>query len=415
MAEADLLPTTLTPLSIALLSAGYPPAACHGVARSTWTLARGLVEAGHRVHVVTEGERDETILEHGVRVHRVAPTRLRYESARAAGCPNLHSWLNHSHRAHEVVCSLKRDDSLDVVDTPLWHLDGLVTAVSGELPVAVRVVTAVKQIASLEGARSLEARLLGDLETRLLEMSTGIVSNSESSARVLRQVYALELSSKVHGVVSYGLVAALDSQVQPLDGREKPDPVVLYVGRLELRKGILDLFAAVPEVLREFPRVRFLLAGADNSRDDGFQARERVDYRTYFEKRYPESADAVRFLGFVPDGKLPALYRSCDVFVAPSLYESFGLIYLEAMNEARPVVGCNAGGAAEVIVDGETGLLVAPGDPQRLSRAIIRLLENPRERRELGLAGRRRLLDRFTHTRMAAGFIEVYQTLLGRR
>lgn len=415
MAEAHLLPTARAALNIALLSAGYPPASFEGVARSTWILARGLAELGQDVHVVASGDRDSSAVEEGVHVHRLAPVSLSYGLVRDAGCHNLHAWLNHSHRVHSVLLHLSGGKRLDVVDTPLWHLDGLVTAVSRTLPVVVRVVTAVKQIADLHWQPALEGRILGELEERLLEMSAGIVSNSTASVSALGRVYGIDPAGKVHGLVSYGLVPTSGEYVQPLEARHKADPIVLFVGRLETRKGILDLFEAIPEVRKAVPGVRFWLAGSDNSAHDGFQPREGLSYPAHFARQHPDLVDSVKFLGFVPERELPDLYRACDLFVAPSIYESFGLIYLEAMDQARPVVGCSGSGSAEVIAGGETGLLVPPADPARLAQAIIRLLEDPASRREMGIAGRKRLLERFTHTRMAAGFLDVYRRVVGGR
>jgi glycosyltransferase involved in cell wall biosynthesis len=137
-----------------------------------------------------------------------------------------------------------------------------------------------------------------------------------------------------------------------------------------------------------------------------------MDYSSFFKKAHPSCADKVQFLGFVGEQRLQELYRECDIFVAPSLYESFGLVFLEAMNYARPVVGCRAGGPEDIIVDGETGLLVPPQDPQALADALVRLVRSPEERVELGRAGRRRLLDRYSHLAMAEAFADAYRAVL---
>jgi glycosyltransferase involved in cell wall biosynthesis len=119
----------------------------------------------------------------------------------------------------------------------------------------------------------------------------------------------------------------------------------------------------------------------------------------------------VEFLGAVTDERLAELYSRCDLFVAPSLYESFGLIYLEAMNYAKPVIGCRAGGIPEVVEHATTGLLVEPEAPTALAEAIEQMLGSPARLRDMGLAGRARLLERFTHRQMAERFAEVYRAL----
>ena len=163
---------------------------------------------------------------------------------------------------------------------------------------------------------------------------------------------------------------------------------ILFLGRLEKRKGIVDLLAAIPQIVAAAPYVRFTIAGADNSLYDGFQARTGQTYPAWFAHNHPDMAPFVRFLGGVSDEQLNRLYQSCDLFVAPSLYESFGLIYLEAMNYGKPVVGCRAGGIPEVVDDGVTGILVEPGAPQALAEAILRLVRSPALLNAMGEAGR---------------------------
>ena len=259
------------PLTIALLTVGYPPENTHGVARSTHTLARGLVELGHEVHVITAGSGEGVRLVDGASVHEVAPTKSsRYRSFAARGYPNLAAWLNYSHASFEKVRQLRADRGLEIVDSPLWNLDGIVTSVSGVLPVVVRVVTAMKQIADVHGRQSPETEVLGELEGELLRHASGIISNSGASAEALTRVYGLQPEDYVHDVIPYGMVPAPDADLPETRTDQTDQLTVLFVGRLEKRKGIQDLFAAIPEVVERFPSARFIIAGSDNSVEDGF-------------------------------------------------------------------------------------------------------------------------------------------------
>ena len=159
-----------------------------------------------------------------------------------------------------------------------------------------------------------------------------------------------------------------------------PDRTVLYVGRFEARKGTDCLLAAIPKVLASQPDCRFVLAGgagetAERSREE-------------FQRRNPALIDHVRFLGLVTEAELDDLYRRCDFFVSPALYESFGMTYVEAMRHGRPVIGCQGSGSAEVI--GDAGLIVAPNDADDLARAIVRLWTDRALHRELAANARRR-------------------------
>jgi hypothetical protein len=162
-------------------------------------------------------------------------------------------------------------------------------------------------------------------------------------------------------------------------------------------------------VMRKFSAVEFVIAGGDNSNSDGFKLQTGMDYPTYFANHYSKYLPHVSFTGLVSEEELNRLYQSCDLFVAPSLYESFGLVFLEAMNYAKPVVSCQAGGIPEVVEHGVTGLLIEPHAPKALAETILSLLNSPEKLREMGLAGRVRLKSHFSHLEMARRFAHIYR------
>jgi glycosyltransferase involved in cell wall biosynthesis len=162
--------------------------------------------------------------------------------------------------------------------------------------------------------------------------------------------------------------------------------VVLTVARLNPRKGQLEVIAALralPDSLRD--RVEYWLVGAHSKEGYGATltaAAARCDF-------------PVRFLGDIPDEKLGGIYAQADIFAMTSMphrhsVEGFGLVYLEAGAHGLPVVAHAIGGVPEAVIEGETGLLVTPGDTAALTAALARLLADPALRRRLGEAGRAR-------------------------
>ena len=107
--------------------------------------------------------------------------------------------------------------------------------------------------------------------------------------------------------------------------------------------------------------------------------------------------DHVRFLGALPDSEVQRCYRTCTAFVMPSKWEGFGLVFLEAMAHARPVIAGQRDAAPEVV--GDSALLVDPNDSEALAQTIISLLGNPELQARLGQAGRARLDEHFTYDR----------------
>lgn len=177
-------------------------------------------------------------------------------------------------------------------------------------------------------------------------------------------------------------------------------PLVLSLARLEAEKGIENLVEAA-YLLKQGGREVCIIVAGDGS------------LRGPLEQKISDiNLDNIRLIGFHDDAL--ALVSNCDIFILPSPAEPFGLVLLEAMALRKPVIAVNAGGPAEIIVNGETGLLAPSGSPQDLAMAIEKLLSDTDARSRLGEAGYRRFLKHYTATAMAAKTIEVYRSLSGR-
>ena len=176
-------------------------------------------------------------------------------------------------------------------------------------------------------------------------------------------------------------------------------PLLVCAARLEREKDVASLVEAMGHVRADFPAAVCVVAGegtlrpalAAQIRDGGMESR-------------------VRLLGYRAD--VLSLINAGDLFVLPSLAEPFGLVLLEAMALGKPVIATAAGGPLEIVVPDETGVLVPPGQPEALARAITQMLARPREMEALGISARRRFCERFTAARMARDTVAVYQGAL---
>jgi glycosyltransferase involved in cell wall biosynthesis len=120
----------------------------------------------------------------------------------------------------------------------------------------------------------------------------------------------------------------------------------------------------------------------------------------------------VEFLNYVSEEELEKLYSRCTLFVAPSIYESFGIIFLEAMKYAKPVIGTRVGGIPEIIHENQTGFIIEPEDHHDLSQKIIHLLDNPSECKKLGRNGRKRIEYFFSDEKFADNTINIYKKVI---
>src|SRR3954452_14777204 len=182
-------------------------------------------------------------------------------------------------------------------------------------------------------------------------------------------------------------------------GLDGDQPVVMTVGRLAPMKGHRYLLASTPDLVTRFPALALVIVGAGHLRAQLAEQAAALGV-----------ADSVRLPGHRTDARL--LLDAADVFVLPSLHEGMPLVALEAMEVGLPVVGTRVIGCEEIVVNGETGLLVPARNAPALGRALAALLADPVLRRRLGRAGRRRYLEGFTRCRMAAQTLAVYTTVL---
>jgi glycosyltransferase involved in cell wall biosynthesis len=175
--------------------------------------------------------------------------------------------------------------------------------------------------------------------------------------------------------------------------------VVTTVGRLAPQKGHEHLIAAVPAILARAPQAHFLILG-EGPLDEALAAQARATGLD----------ESVHFLG-VRDDVRDVLLGS-DLFVLPSLWEGLPNVVLEAMAAGLAVVATSVDGTPELVFDGDTGVLVPPGEPEALAAAVMALLADPSRAAQLGAAGRRRAVAHFSHQRNTQAYVDLYTRIL---
>lgn len=397
---------TLLPSSrrrtIVFLTQDYPPEPIGGIARYVHQLARATAARGHHVHVLTRGRTGSLVdFDDGVWVHRIEARP--YLAAGDLPVPQ-HIW-DHSATMLSEAKRIASRRQVDAVVAPIWDCEGIAFLLDGQFTLITSLATTLSIwldshphrkadlpfMASFAEPMLAAERLLFQRSARILALTSAIVQEIEVN-------YDMRFENSQVVLFPLGVEdwTKLDSIL--------PDPLpadavrILFVGRLEERKGIDVLFNALKQCLTDYPSAHVDLVGNDTliGKDD-------KTYRELFES--DRAADPFRarvhFHGEVSDAALRGFYRACDIFVAPSRFESFGLILIEAMMFAKPVIGCLAGGMVEVVEHGKSGLLAEPGDAASLAALLRRLLDDAGLRRQLGVAGRHRYETLFTPEQMA--------------
>lgn len=181
-------------------------------------------------------------------------------------------------------------------------------------------------------------------------------------------------------------------------------PIVYFLGTLAHDKGAVDLVEAMRRLWSEGLRATLVLGGASVTLFD-----------RYWDRLPEDVKRKIRRIGHVIGQEKRDLLAAGDVFAMPSRTDSFGIVYLEAWISGAPVIGASAGGVAEVIRDGEDGLLVKFGDTAELAGAIRTLLEHPELSCKFGAAGRKRALGDYTWEKVTGRVANIYEDLTRRR
>ena len=404
-------------MRIALFTNEYPPHVYGGAGVHVEYLSRELArleEGAHTVDVLAFGEQRE---EHGSLHVRGIPVPVKL----SAQDPRHERLLDALARNLAMVGAVQAPD---IVHCHTWY-----SHLAGSLARPLTGARLVLTTHSLEPHRPWKVEQLGTaydattwIERTAYQNADGVVAVSEAMKEDVQSLYG----------VAPERIRVIHNGIDPDEYRPRPDPavlrrlgvdpgvpIVLFVGRMTRQKGILHLVRAIRHLDAGVQVV--LCAGAPDTPEIGDEMRALVE-----EVKGEVSVPVVWIAEMLPKPDVIALYTHAAVFVCPSVYEPFGIINLEAMACETPVVASAVGGIPEIVVPGETGLLVPldaegegsvePRDPDAFSRALAaavnELIADPGRRAAMGTAARARVLAHFSWRAIAAQTLEFYRELL---
>jgi alpha-maltose-1-phosphate synthase len=321
------------------------------------------------------------------------------------------------------LTQVKALTGIDLVHTHTWYV-----SMAGYFAKKLYSVPFVLTTHSLEPLRAWKAEQLGTgyamsswMERTAILDADAIVAVSKSTAADILRAYPDVDPKRIH-VIYNGIDLAeyqKTSEAKALidHGVDPAVPYVLFVGRITRQKGVTHLVDAIRYMPAETQVV--LCAGAPDTPEIAAELRQKV------EDARRDHPLIVWIEKMVTKKETIQLYSHARVFCCPSVYEPFGIINLEAMACHVPVVASATGGIKEVVVDGETGLLVPfdqdpvtsfPTNREKFARdlatAINRLMDDPEKCRRFGEAGRRRVEQTFSWTAIARQTIRLYEQLI---
>src|SRR5256714_9076242 len=262
-----------------------------------------------------------------------------------------------------------------------------------------------------------ESDIRVEIEREAVQKSAAVIAASKIELDELRRLYRADASRVA--VIPCGVDPALFHPVRQADarerlGRDQCERIVLFVGRIEQIKGIDVLLRALGRLFARHPDLRsdvclLVVGGALDPGDDAPETEKILELRRLVHEHRMEAN--VNFVGSLDQQKLALYYAAADVCAVPSLTESFGLVALEAMACGTPVVGTRVGGLQTLIAEGESGLLVPPGDDEALAEAIAQVLTDHRLRTHLAHGARERA-EHYTWQSVGAQMEALYAQIL---
>lgn len=315
---------------------------------------------------------------------------------------------------------------IDIVHTHTWYV-----SMAGFLAKKLFGVPFVLTTHSLEPLRAWKAEQLGSgyamsswIERTAMLDADAIIAVSQGTREDILKAYPDVDPGRIHviynGIDLNEYQRTSDTSALTKYGVDPAKPYVLFVGRITRQKGVTHLVDAIRYLPAETQVV--LCAGAPDTPEIAAEMRAKVD-----EVRATHP-NVVWIEKMVTKQEAIQLYSNCRVFCCPSVYEPFGIINLEAMACAAPVVASATGGILEVVVEGETGHLIPfdqdpvtrfPSQPDAFARALAAgigdLMNDPEKARRYGAAGRRRVEEKFAWTAIADQTIALYRALIAHK
>ena len=246
--------------------------------------------------------------------------------------------------------------------------------------------------------------LYGRIDRWVLRSFDGVVAVSEE---VKRQLLAAHVAARKVSLIRNGIdlrpfVSAAPTLRAALEPLQPPRRIVGLIGRLSREKGVDIFVQAAAMVLQTMPEIQFVVVGDGEDRE---ALRALIESLGVQEK--------VRLMG--PRSDMPGVYASLDVMVSASRQEGLPMAILEGLASGCALIATPVGAVPSVVRDGDTGVMVPPGEPTLLAAAMVRLLQDDGLRRALGAAGRRVIAEEFSAARMATEYLRVYEAAMAAR
>lgn len=390
-------------MKILMLSWEYPPQSVGGLARHVKDLSLALGELGNEVHILTRGAEEAPFYEEkqGIHIHRVYSLPLQN--------PDFMHWVSQLNFALiEKGIEILHNNEFDIIHGHDWLVAYAARVLKHSYKLPLVATIHATEAGRNHGLHSPLQNFIHSIEWFLGYESWKVIVCSKHMEGEVKGLFGLPQDKivRIPNGVYVKQFAELD-QFNHNQNRESLTSVVkdnekilFFVGRLVREKGVHILIDSLPLLLQEFPEIKLIVAGTGPMEG---QLKHQVK-RMGLEHK-------VHFTGYIDDLLLKQLYKGSDIAVFPSLYEPFGIVVLEAMASATPVIVSDTGGLSEIVSHGKNGLKFIPGNANSLADQIKAILRDEKFAQRLAATASENVINEYDWSSIARKTHTVYENI----
>lgn len=379
-------------MHIAFLTPEYPHLRVQhaaGIGTSIKNLVVVLAQKEIKISVFVYGQKEDAVFEEdGVKIHLI-----KNQSYKFLG------WFLHRKYIQNYLNKYIVSDEIDLIEAPDWT--GITAFMSLKAQLVIRFHGSDTYFCHLEKRKQKLKNFW--FEKLAVGKAIAFIAPTDFAGELSKQLFSIK--NKTVKTIHYGLEL---KQFQNDNLLMYEEGLVLYIGTIIRKKGVLELPAIFKKVKYGFPDAKLVLIGSDSY---DVQTNCNSTWELLKQELNSEVLDAVTYLGKIPYEQVQEYIKKSHVCVFPTFAETLGMVTIESMALQKPVVNSNIGWAQELIVDKESGFLVYPANHDLYADRIIELLKNKNLAEEMGKKARLRVEDKFDIERLAQTNIQFYSKI----
>ncbi|WP_394775072.1 glycosyltransferase family 4 protein [Flavobacterium sp.] len=380
-------------MHIAFLTSEYPHekvAQAAGIGTSIKNLATALKNDGEEVTVFVFGQKNqEIIVENGIRIHLIKNKTYKF-----------FGWFFHRKHIENYCNSVIKNEQISILEAPDWT--GITAFMKFKIPLVIRFHGSDTYFCHLENRKQKKKNFW--FEKLALQNANAFIAPTDFAGKLTNSLF--KIKNKQTKVIHNGL--NLES-FQNLFPSEYQKGLMLYIGTLIRKKGVLELPGIFNKVRKDNPDAKLVLIGSDSY---DIQTKSASTWELMKEQFGNDDLKNVTYLGKIPYSEVQDYIKKANVCVFPTFAETQGMVTIESMAMQKAVVNSNIGWSQELMIDQESGFLVHPGNHELYAQRITEILNNESFSLKIGKQARGKVEEKFDVKKLSKDNIEFYQEII---